>query len=190
MCKTKQVVDVLDLRKVALIVNYANTYFGQTNNYFEPQNLEELKAIIPYYHDNKLKIRLVGRIEKGEKKQRHWKTKGYSNFLNLWRKKLNLKFFFSAICNTLINLILLMKRLCVCISKKKKKLSFLDFLAGGMDTSLIVTIDFTGSNGHLCDLKVCTICLLRVRNINKPFAPLAILCLTMIPIKNLLCGIC
>ncbi|ETO09242.1 hypothetical protein RFI_28145, partial [Reticulomyxa filosa] len=56
----KQVVDVLDLRKVALIVNYANTCFRQTNNYFEPQNLEELKAIIQYYHDNKLKIRLVG----------------------------------------------------------------------------------------------------------------------------------
>ncbi|ETN97813.1 hypothetical protein RFI_39712, partial [Reticulomyxa filosa] len=56
----KQAVDVLDLRKVALIVNYANTCFGQTSNYFEPQNLEELKAIIQYYHDNKLKIRLVG----------------------------------------------------------------------------------------------------------------------------------
>ncbi|ETN97814.1 hypothetical protein RFI_39713 [Reticulomyxa filosa] len=59
------------------------------------------------------------------------------------------KLFFSALCNTLHNLILLMKRLCVCISKKKYGTgtqvtefkstiahSFLDFLACGVDTSL------------------------------------------------------
>ncbi|ETO04259.1 hypothetical protein RFI_33138 [Reticulomyxa filosa] len=108
----KQVVDVLDLRKVALIVNYANTCFRQTNNYFEPQNLEELKAIIQQYHDNKLKIRLVGsRLspnvigcltkvsiflkKKGKKKERHyWKTKKYSNFLNLVRKKFKMTYTF------------------------------------------------------------------------------------------------
>ncbi|ETO11017.1 L-galactono-1,4-lactone dehydorogenase [Reticulomyxa filosa] len=53
----KQAVDILGLRKVTSIVNYTNTCRGQTNNHFETQNL---KAIIQYCHDNKLKIRPVG----------------------------------------------------------------------------------------------------------------------------------
>ncbi|ETO08132.1 hypothetical protein RFI_29254 [Reticulomyxa filosa] len=51
----KQAVDMLSLRKMASIVNYANTCRDQTNKHFETQNLEELKAIIQYCHDNKLK---------------------------------------------------------------------------------------------------------------------------------------
>ncbi|ETO18045.1 hypothetical protein RFI_19249 [Reticulomyxa filosa] len=70
----KQAVDMLGLRKMASIMNYTNTCRGQTNNHFETQNLEELKAIIQYW------------IEKGESKDIFGKQKNIQIFEPLKKK--------------------------------------------------------------------------------------------------------
>ncbi|ETO06459.1 hypothetical protein RFI_30933 [Reticulomyxa filosa] len=84
----KQAVGMLGLRKMV------------DNNHFETQNLEELKAIMQYCHDNKLKIKPVGKGiyfykksgEKGERKDIFGKQKNIQIFLTFGEKNFKMTY--------------------------------------------------------------------------------------------------